>query len=417
MPKNLQYRSGSFVYFKGDPANQVFILQQGKVNLTYQDIETNEDQHDPVQPGEFFGVKSALGHYPREENAVAVQDAVVIAFTVPEFETLAAANTRIIMKMLKVFSGQLRRLHRQVSGLVADKTDQPPEDGLYNIGKYYLKNKRYYEAAYVFGRYLNSYPSGIDSAQAAKDLQTAEKNMGKFPRQQASPPPVNQSSGQASAQGFGEAFSKAFSRFSRTFKAGEMIFSEFENGGAFYLIQTGRVQLVKITGDMERTLDIINPSDMFGEMAILENSPRSATAIALDEVTVLEFNSENFETLMLGNPQIALKLLKMFTKRIYESKRRFMILTLDEPQAKVADVFLMLDETIHDIDRTTESRDFFITVEGAAHWAGMSVNQTRDILGHMITQRRVEVYQDHILVRNINDFQRYVGTRRKNKQS
>ena len=45
----------------------------------------------------------------------------------------------------------------------------------------------------------------------------------------------------------------------------------------------------------------------------------------------------------MGNPQIALTLLKMFTKRIYDQKRRFMILTLDDVQARVADVFLMLD--------------------------------------------------------------------------
>jgi len=69
----------------------------------------------------------------------------------------------------------------------------------------------------------------------------------------------------------------AFGRFAKTFQAGEMIFSEFEPGDTFYLIQSGRVQLVKLVGDFEKTLDILQPSEMFGEMAILENSPRSAT--------------------------------------------------------------------------------------------------------------------------------------------
>ncbi|MDR1100572.1 MAG: cyclic nucleotide-binding domain-containing protein, partial [Treponema sp.] len=154
----------------------------------------------------------------------------------------------------------------------------------------------------------------------------------------------------------------AFGRFARTFQPGEMIFSEFEPGDTFYLIQSGRVELVKIIGDIEKTLDILQPSEMFGEMAILENSPRSATAIALDLVKVLEFNAQNFEILMLGNPQIALKLLRMFTKRIYDSKRRFMILTLDDPQAKIADVFLMLDEIQVSIDRSSERREFKTTV-------------------------------------------------------
>ena len=209
----------------------------------------------------------------------------------------------------------------------------------------------------------------------------------------------------------------AFGRFSRTFGQGEIIFSEFELGDTFYLIQSGRVQLVKLAGDLERTLDILYPSEMFGEMAILENSPRSATAIALDEVKVLEFNAQNFEILLLGNPQIALKLLKMFCKRIYDSKRRFMILTLPEPQAKIADVFLMLDETQPDIDKTTERREFKTTVEGVAHWAGMSANEAREVLGHFANQRRVEIFPDRIIVKNINDFSRFVGSRRNNKRA
>ncbi|MDL2229128.1 Crp/Fnr family transcriptional regulator [Treponema sp. OttesenSCG-928-L16] len=205
----------------------------------------------------------------------------------------------------------------------------------------------------------------------------------------------------------------AFSRFARTFQAGEMIFSEFEPGDTFYLIQSGRVELLKIIGDIEKTLDILQPSEMFGEMAILENSPRSATAIALDTVKVLEFNRQNFEILMLGNPQIALKLLKMFTKRIYDQKRRFMILTLEDPQAKIADVFLMLDESQTNIDRATERREFKTTVDDIAHWAGMSVNQTREILNHFVTQRRMELYPDKVVVKNINDFSRFVNSRRK----
>jgi len=204
----------------------------------------------------------------------------------------------------------------------------------------------------------------------------------------------------------------AFGRFTRTFQPGEMIFSEHEPGDTFYLIQSGRVQLQKIIGDIERTLDILQPSEMFGEMAILENSPRSASAIAVDQVKVLEFNSQNFEILLLGNPQIALKLLKMFSKRIYDSKRRFMILTLPDPQSKIADVFLMLDETQADIDKSNERREFKTTVEDVAHWAGMNINEAKDTLSHFVTQRRVEIFPDRIIVKNINDFNRFVNSKR-----
>jgi CRP-like cAMP-binding protein len=173
MPKPLQYKVGSLIYFQGDAADKVFILQNGKVNLSYQDIETGQDVHDLIMPGEFFGVKSALGRYPREENAMAMQDAVVMAFTVPEFEALAMANTRIIMKLLKVLSNQLRKIHKQVSSLLAQE-EQNPEAGLFSVGEYYLKAKNYNQARYIFSRYLTFYPSGRNAAQAANNLQQSE---------------------------------------------------------------------------------------------------------------------------------------------------------------------------------------------------------------------------------------------------
>jgi CRP-like cAMP-binding protein len=208
----------------------------------------------------------------------------------------------------------------------------------------------------------------------------------------------------------------AFARFAKDFKAGEMIFSEFEIGETFYFIISGRVQLIKIIGDIEKTLDILQPSEIFGEMAILENSPRSATAVAMDSVKVLEFNKQNFDTLMTGYPQLAFKLLKMFSKRIYDQKRRFMTLILDDEQAKVADVFLMLDETQPNIDRTTMRREFKTTAEGVAHWAGMDTRLVRDILNRFVSQHRVEFTSDHIIVKNISDFERLVNSKRRDRK-
>jgi TolA-binding protein len=179
MPKPLQYRSGSLIYFQGDPADKIYILQSGKVSLVYQDIETGVDVKDSVQPGEFFGVKSALGRYPREENAVTLSDTTVMIFTVPEFENVAMANTRIIMKMLKVFSNQMRRVHKQVSKVMA-KEEQPPADGLYNVGEFYLKNKRFSHAKHVFSRYLTFYPSGKNAIQATKNLEIAEEALSRY---------------------------------------------------------------------------------------------------------------------------------------------------------------------------------------------------------------------------------------------
>lgn len=205
----------------------------------------------------------------------------------------------------------------------------------------------------------------------------------------------------------------AFARFSKDFDAGEMIFSEFEIGETFYFIISGRIRLTKVIGDIEKTLDILQPSEIFGEMAILEDSPRSATAVALDDVKLLEFNKQNFNAIMTGYPQLAFKLLKMFAKRIYDQKRRFMTLILDDEQTKVADVFLMLDETQPDVNRAIMRRDFKTTVEDVARWAGMDSRLVRDILNRFESQHRIEFMPDRIIVKNITDFERFVNSKRR----
>jgi len=181
MPKVGNYRANSVIYFQGDVvSDKVFVLQQGKVCLGYNDIETGKEIREIIQTGEFFGVKSALGKYPREENAVVLSDAQVLVFAVPEFEVFAQKNTRIIMKMLKVFSNQLRRVHTQVDNLLESNESQSPEVGLFKAGEYYLKVRQYSQAKYVFSRYLTYYPAGKLAEQASRYLEAAENGAVKF---------------------------------------------------------------------------------------------------------------------------------------------------------------------------------------------------------------------------------------------
>jgi CRP-like cAMP-binding protein len=180
MPKVGIYRANSVIYFQGDQGDKIFVLQQGRVSLNYNDIETGKPIHEIIQTGEFFGVKSAMGHYPREENAVVLQDANVLVFSVPEFEAFAASNIRIVIKMLRVFSNQLRRIHRQVENLMENPVTVNAEIGLYKTGEYYLRNRMYSQARYVMSRYLTYYPAGKMAEQAGRYLESAEAALARY---------------------------------------------------------------------------------------------------------------------------------------------------------------------------------------------------------------------------------------------
>jgi TolA-binding protein len=193
-PKAVQYRANSIIYFKGDQSDRIFLLNSGKVSLNYVDIETGQELRDLIKVGEFFGVKSALGRYMREETAVVLQDAAAMVFSVPEFEQVASKNTRIITKMLKVFSNQLRRIHRQVQNLMVSDEQVNPETGLYKIGEYYLKNKRFAQALHAYKRYLVYYPSGSYATDVTNKIMQAEEYLSRYgsgtpPAASSAPPP------------------------------------------------------------------------------------------------------------------------------------------------------------------------------------------------------------------------------------
>ncbi len=175
MPKPNVYKANSVIYFQGDQSEKIFILKSGKVLLKTQDIETGEELKELISTGEFFGVKSALGRYIRDETCMALQDAEVLVFTVAEFEQLVLSNTRIIMKMLKVFSNQLRRIHHKVENLLNKGQEVDAETGLYTVGDYYFNNRQFRQAAFALNRYLTYYPQGHYASQAALRVQEAER--------------------------------------------------------------------------------------------------------------------------------------------------------------------------------------------------------------------------------------------------
>jgi CRP/FNR family transcriptional regulator, cyclic AMP receptor protein len=205
-----------------------------------------------------------------------------------------------------------------------------------------------------------------------------------------------------------------FKKFGVTFKKDDIVCCEYEPGNTFYFLLEGRLKITKIFADSEKTLDILQPGEIFGEMAILEEAPRSATIVAVDDVVkVLEFNRANFESLLSSKPELAIKLLKIFSRRIFDQKRRLMILILNEPEIKVADVFLMLAEQMNINIPETKSVEFKTTTEEVANWAGMDKAICNQVLTHFAKQNRIIISQNKIVVTNINDFYRLVNSKRR----
>lgn len=205
-----------------------------------------------------------------------------------------------------------------------------------------------------------------------------------------------------------------FGKFGKIFQPNEIIFCEYEPGNDFYLIQEGQVKITKTVGSSVKTLDVLEAGDIFGEMAILEEQPRSATASAITEVKALNFNRANFELLMTKQPQLALRLLTIFSTRIYDAKRRLMILLMDDIIGKVCDVFLMLYEK-QSFNEGQKEIILKVTVDDVANWCGQPVGEVQKVLAQYKKSGKLEVYADRIQIFNIQEFQRTVSQKRKEK--
>lgn len=162
------YKSGSIIYFENDKSEYIYILKSGRVLLTYTKIDTGEEVKEEVRQGEFFGVKSALGKYPREETAQTIGETVVLAMTLSDFERMILKNVNVVRKMLRVFSNQLRRLNRTVRTVLGDTDNVNPQLELFRIGEHYFKSGDFTKASYAFKKYMEYYPD-TDYAKLAMD--------------------------------------------------------------------------------------------------------------------------------------------------------------------------------------------------------------------------------------------------------
>lgn len=407
MPKAVNYSKGSIIYFEGDLDDRIFILQKGTVLLTSTDIESGKPVAESVKNGEFFGVKSAFGHFAREETATVLVQTTVVSLSVQEFEILFSNNKQLIMKMLRVFSNQLRQIHKKTES-VLNNIAEDQQTGMLAVAKSFVDDEQYRSACDIYLKFLQRYPNSSRKEEIAKLYAESKKKNEHFSSRRRFIELDETSESSTSLKIFEL---PAFERFAKQYEPNQIIISEYEPGDSFYFIQSGSVQLVKCVNGTKKNLDILKAGEFFGEMAILDNSPRSATCMAIGNVKCLEFNKENFELLITGNPQMALLLLKLFCKRIYDQKRRFRILCIKDTQARIADVFYMLAEMNSQKKELDKQQRITATFSDISHWAGLSPEITRDEINRLVEQRKLEAYDGYFIVNNILDLKRICETR------
>ncbi len=106
---------------------------------------------------------------------------------------------------------------------------------------------------------------------------------------------------------------------SGAYSAGEAIFNQGELGTEMYIIQEGEVHIIKTLGGNQHVLSRLEKGDFFGEMAVLENVPRTADAVAITDVKVVVINGARFDEMLRKNPEISVRIIRKYSKRLREA--------------------------------------------------------------------------------------------------
>jgi len=113
-----------------------------------------------------------------------------------------------------------------------------------------------------------------------------------------------------------------FAKFLTHFNKGHVLFHEGDDGEDMYIIQAGRVAIKKKVPHGETVLATLEKGDFFGEMAILERMPRSASAETVEESDLIVINGETFGDMIKANPEIAIRMLRKYSIRLRETNRQ-----------------------------------------------------------------------------------------------
>jgi CRP-like cAMP-binding protein len=135
----------------------------------------------------------------------------------------------------------------------------------------------------------------------------------------------------------------------RSYVKNSVILTEEEDGSALFVIISGKVKVCRVSNDdssKEVILSILNPSDFFGEMALLDGLNRSASVIAMDDSQLFIIQRSDFLNLLHEYPEVSIALLQELTQRLRGASMKIKALSLKDAEGKVATVLLQLADEI-----------------------------------------------------------------------
>jgi CRP-like cAMP-binding protein len=201
----------------------------------------------------------------------------------------------------------------------------------------------------------------------------------------------------------------------KEYPAGTILFEENDPGSRMFVIRTGKVRIFRRLGGAEIVLAFLGPGDFFGEMALLESLPRSASAEVVEPARLIEVDGGTFEDMIRSNIEIAVRIMKKLAGRLRESDRRIEHLLIDSGVGRAIEVLRWL------LTQGT-NEGAWVRLTGAAEHvdlaaqAGIPPSQAQSVLEQLQEARCLRFERDDLLIaarEHLDEYATYLEMRRK----
>ena len=396
------FRKDSYITVEGrQKVDCFFIIQQGNVRVT-KEVPIEGDKDEMLVPGDFFGVVSAMSSLSHIETTRALTDVTLVTVRPQQYVPLINRNAQVAVKILMQLSNRLRFLDDALTKITLKNSGKVAGDSpsrLFDVAEYYFKQKQHDQAFYAYTQYIKYCPDGKNFAVAESKLKDLADRVEDAVRTEHEQSDLN-----------------------RTYGKGQMIFTEGELGNEFFVLQSGAIKISKIIDNKEILMGTLKVGDIFGEMAILENKPRAASALASEDSSVMAVSKANFDSLIKTQPQLISKLTTLLSNRIWLAFRQLEVHHIINPLGRIYGSLIIQLEKSRINFESTGPHVFSTAWEDIINMLGFTEKEGFVLMGDLHRDKNIQVRKGRVHIHSIkelvkqNDFFRKMDVRKKAQQ-
>ncbi|SNR98975.1 CRP/FNR family transcriptional regulator, anaerobic regulatory protein [Anaerovirgula multivorans] len=195
----------------------------------------------------------------------------------------------------------------------------------------------------------------------------------------------------------------------RSFRKGAIIFMEGDPGEAFYFIKSGKVKVYKTTPDgREHIFTILSEGGVFAEVTLFNEIPYPASAEVLEDAEIGMIKNKELEDLIRRNAEIALQIIKVFSKKLFSSQQKVKELALGDTYMRIAKTLITFAED-HGV-KTSNGIEIRLNIsrQELANMIGTARETVSRALSQFKKEGSIDIEGKKIIIKNMEKLESWV---------